>query len=216
MPASLPALAAHLARPDLYWPCTSLSHRLSPRAFVPAYRVAPHATAACRVRQLAAAVAILAERLRRLPEALPHWRHFDAGAYFDLRPLQTHYIVGMERLGATLDITIYADLLSPAFRAAESFWGRSYCPAYHAAGGTPDDAFARHFRQHTQPRMQALFAAARQEIGAAGELLFQRGDLTFLSAAAAPDVQGEHAISHALTGPRPFPTLTLTWSYELA
>ncbi len=191
-------------------------------AIVPAYLVPSTADSRHRIHRLADAVAILAERLQRLQAALPFWRQFDAGAYFDLRPAQVQTMVHIERLGAVLDITIYADLLSPAFHVAESYWAHSYCPAFYAASvSSVDDAFKRYFQQHTQPAMQAYLDAARDEIAAAGNLLYQRGDLTFLAAAAAPDEQQRHSLPldsvayDALILPPHLPSLTLSRSFDL-
>jgi len=214
-------LAAHLAQPFHYWPCTSLTATFAHSSFVPAYSVSPQADARHRIHRLADAVAILAERLHRLQQALPYWRHLDAGVYFDFRPIQTQAIVHIERLGAALDVTLYADLLSPAFRLAEHYWATSYCPAYYAADQSRNDAFTQHFRQQAQPTMQAHLQTARHEIAAAGELLFQRGDISFLTAAAAPDEQQRHA-AHLLRPEnklflfsRHLPTLTLSRSFDL-
>lgn len=221
MPASLPALAAHLAQPFRYWPCQSLAASFAHTPFVSAYYVPEHGSAAHRIQRLADAVAILAERLHRLQNALAYWRHFDAGAYFDLRPAQTRALVCFERLGAVIDITLYADLLSPAFRTAERFWGESYCPAYHAATQSPTDAFTQDFRLHTQPTMREYIRAAQEEIATAGNLLFQRGDVTFLAAAAAPDERQRHMSRHPLVETDLFPsflqlpTLTLSRSFDL-
>jgi len=159
---------------------------------VPAYRVPLRGPAEKQRRRLADAVALLAERLDRLARAFPHWTRFDPAAYFDLRPLQVKAMVRIERLGATLDVTIHADLLSPAFRSAERFWAAEFCPAYHASGGGPNDAFAQHFARRILPAMQRRMKQAREEIAEAGKLLFRRGDVTFLMAAAAPDERYRH------------------------
>jgi len=221
LPASLPDLAAHLAQPFRYWPCQSLAASFAHISFVPAYRVPAHGDARRRIQRLADAIAILAERLHRLQKALAYWRHFDASAYFDLRPAQTRAIVRFERLGAVIDVTLYADLLSPAFRVAERFWGESYCPAYYAATESPTDIFTQDFRLHTQPTMQEYLRSAQEEIAAVGNLLFQRGDITFLAAAAAPDERQRHITHLSLADNDLFPsflhlpTLTLSRSFDL-
>jgi hypothetical protein len=221
LPSSLPDLAAQLAQPFRYWPCQSLAASFFHTPFVPAYRVPTHGSSDRRIQRLADAIAILAERLHRLENALAYWRRFDAGAYFDLHPAQTRALVCFERLGAVVDITLYADFLSPAFRAAERFWGQSYCPAYYAATQSPEDAFTEDFRRHTQPLMQEHIRAAQEEIAAAGNLLFQRGDVTFLAAAAAPDERQRHLRHHPLIATDLFPsflqlpTLTLSRSFDL-
>lgn len=187
MPSSLPALAAALAEPQRAWPCHCDARALLSQPLVPAYSVPGRGRREECLGRLADAVALLAERLDRLPSAYGQWSVFDAGAYFDLRPLQVQTLLRMESLGATLDLTLHADLLSPAFRAAERFWAEHFCAAYHAGGRQVDDAFSQHFLKHTLPAMQRRLEAAGEEIGCAGRLLFERGDVTFLLAAAAPD-----------------------------
>ncbi len=221
MPTSLPALAAALAEPQRAWPCQSDARALLNQPLVPAYRVPARGRhEECR-RRLADAVAILAERLDRLPQAYGQWRVFDAGAFFDLRPCQLQALLRMESLGATLDLTLHADLLSPAFRVAERFWAEHFCPAYHAGGRQTDDAFGQHFRRQILPAMQRRLDAAREDLSAAGRLLFERGDVTFLLSAAAPDERQRHL----LTLPPgdedlallflDLPSLTLSRSYDL-
>lgn len=218
MPASLPALAANIAHPEQSWPCHSVVQTLTRRPFVPAYRVPYRGDSATR---LADAVALLAERLDRLPLAYPHWPRFDPGAYFDLHRSQIGAMLRTERLGATLDITLQADLLSPAFRAAARYWAAEFCPAYHAAYDLQENAYTAHFLQRALPGMQRRMRKAREEIAAAGALLFERGDATFLAAAAAPDERERH-IRRIATGEedldlvmRDIPTLTLSRSFDL-
>ena len=188
---------------------------------VPAYRTPARGPAAKRIQRLADAVALLADRLDRLGRVHPHWRRFEPGAYFDLRPPQVKALLRIERLGATLDVTLYADLLSPAFRSAERFWAQRFCPAYYAASNRQDDPYTVTFFRQVLPAMQRRMQKARAEIAAAGELLFQRGDLTFLSAAAAPD-ERERQVQRFAPGPEDLdlvfleiPTLTLARSFDL-
>jgi hypothetical protein len=189
------------------------------RPFVPAYRAPERGDRLLIARRIAEGVSILADRLHRLPRAYPHWRPFDPAAYFDLYPEQTPALVRMERLGATLDVTIYADLLSPAFRRAERFWAVEFCPALLAAG--EDDAFAHHFQQRTLPAMQRRLQEAREEIALAAEVLYQRGDIAFLAVSAALDERIAHL--HRLPEDDPalidlyhtLPTLTLSRSYDI-
>ncbi|RME85199.1 MAG: hypothetical protein D6775_03420 [Caldilineae bacterium] len=221
MPTSLPALAVQIAYPDQSWPCYSVVQNLLKRPFVPAYRVPYRGPRERRICRLADAVALLAERLERLSEVYPYWRRFEPGPYFDLRPEQLQAMVRIERLGATLDVTIHADLLSPAFRTAERYWAQTFCPAYHAASNRQDDSYTIHFFRHTLPAMQRRMQAAREEIAAAGELLFQRGDTTFLASAAAPDERERH-LQRLPPGDEDLylvfneiPTLTLSRSFDL-
>ncbi len=176
------------------------------------------------ISRLADAVALLAERLDRLPSAYHHWQMgesgFEAGAYFDLHPLQVEAMVRTEILGATLDVTLHADLLSPAFRSAERFWAEHFCPAYHASSPGGDDAYSENFRQHILPAMQRRLEMASSEIAAAGALLFERGDVTFLLAAAAPDERQRH-LDHLPPGDEDWaplflqlPSLTLSRSFD--
>ena len=174
-----------------------------------------------RRRRLPDAVALLAERLDRLATAYPHWECFDPAAYFDLRPAQVEAMVRIERLGATLDVTLHADLLSPAFRSAERFWAAEFCPAYHAAGRGPHDAFADHFTRRILPAMQRRMQQAREEIAEVGKMLFARGDVTFLMAAAAPDERHRH-LQQLPPGDEDLsllflqiPSLTLSRSFDL-
>lgn len=221
MPLSLPALAASISAPEQSWPCDSAARPLARTPFVPAYRVPVRGASKSRIPRLADAVALLAERLDRLTEAYGHWSRFDAAAYFDLQPRQAHTLVRIERLGATLDVTLYADLLAPAFRGAERYWAEQFCPAYHAAGSDQNDAFSLHFQRHIVPAMRRRLQQAQEEIAAAGELLYRRGDVTFLSVAAAPDERSRHL--HRLSpGDEDLtllylnlPTLTLSRSLDL-
>ena len=218
MPHSLPALASFIAQPEKSWPCHSIVVQCLNRPFVPAYRAPEQADKSVVARRIAEGVAILAERLRRLPRAYPHWHRFDPAAYFDLHPRQVTAMVRIEALGATLDVTLYADLLSPAFRRAERFWAREFCPAYFAAG--QKDAFDAHFWQRILPGMQRRLQDAREEIALAGELLFARGDITFLAASAASDERASH--QHRIPDDQELislyhdiPTLTLRRSYDI-
>jgi len=185
---------------------------------VPAYRAPEQADKTVIARHIAGGVAILAERLRRLPRAYPHWHRFDPAAYFDLHPRQVEAMVRIEALGATLDVTIYADLLSPAFRRAERFWATEFCPAYFAAG--QKDVFDVHFWQRILPAMQRRLQEAREEIALAGDMLFGRGDLTFLAASAASDERASH--QHRIPDDEALislyhdiPSLTLRRSYDI-
>ncbi len=185
---------------------------------MPAYRAPEQADKTVIARHIAEGVAILAERLRRLPRAYPHWHRFDPAAYFDLHPSQVDAMVRIEALGATLDVTIYADLLSPAFRRAERFWAREFCPAYFAAG--QKDAFDVHFWQRILPAMQRRLQEAREEIALAGELLYSRGDVIFLAVSAASDERASHQHripddEALLTIYQDIPTLTLRRSYDI-
>lgn len=221
MPTSLPALAANIAQPHQSWPCNSVVQSFIREPFVPAYHVPARGDRQQRIQRLADAIALLSDRLDRLQDVYLSWRRFDAGAYFDLRKKQTAALVHIERLGATLDVTLHADLLSPTFRTAERFWAREFCPAYYAATHRQDDPYTIHFFRRTLPAMQRRMQKARQEIAEAGELLFQRGDLTFLSLAAAPDVR-ENQIQRFAPGEEDLtlvfleiPTLTLSRSFDI-
>jgi hypothetical protein len=218
LPHSLPALASFIAQPEKSWPCNSVVIKCLNRPFVPAYRAPEQADKPIIARHIAEGVAILAERLRRLPRAYPHWHRFDPAAYFDLHPRQVAAMVRIEALGATLDVTIYADLLSPAFRRAERFWAREFCPAYFAAG--QKDVFDAHFWQRILPAMQRRLQEAREEISLAGDVLFRRGDVTFLSVSAASDERASH--QHRIPDDeallilyQDIPTLTLRRSYDI-
>ncbi len=186
---------------------------------MPAYRAPEQGPKDLIARRIAEGVALLAERLHRLPQAYPHWRPFDPAAYFDLYPEQVPALVRLERLGATLDVILYADMLSPAFRRAERFWALEFCPAYFAA--REDDAFQQHFQQRTLPGMQRRLQEAREEIALAGEWLYQQGNIAFLSMAAAMDERVTH--EHRLPDDDPdlidlyhrLPTLTLSRSYDI-
>ncbi|MCO6453580.1 MAG: hypothetical protein J5I90_22550 [Caldilineales bacterium] len=221
MPSSLPALAAALAEPDFAWPCHSMAQAFLRQPLVPAYRTPIRSRLEVRVSRLADAVSLLAERLDRLPAAYRHWRHFDAGAFFDFRSAHVESLVRIEQLGATLDITLHADLLSPSFRLAERFWAHEFCPAYLAASGHSADAFTEHLRKRIFPAMQRRMQQARVEIAAAGDLLFGRGDITFLMSAAAVDERqrqirqlppGDEDLTFVFTQ---IPTLTLSRSFDL-
>jgi hypothetical protein len=223
LPSSLPALAAAIADPERSWPCHCQTQAFLAQPLVPAYRIPARRRQGERISRLADAVALLAERLDRLPLAYQHWQVFDAGAFFDLRPAQLGAMLRIERLGATLDVTLHADLLSPAFRSAERFWAQQFCPAYYAAGHVHDssDAFGHHFGKVVVPAMQRRLEMARSEIAAAGNLLYERAAIVFLVAAAAPDERERHVrqlspgdedlagLFHKL------PCLTLSRSFDL-
>jgi hypothetical protein len=221
LPSSLPSLAAQIAIPHQSWPCHSTSQGFLDEPLVPAYRVPIRGSQERRIQHLADGIALLADRLERLQQAYSHWRKFEAGAYFDLRPCQSGPLVRTERLGATIDVTLHADLLSPAFRTAERCWAQQFCPAYHAASDRQDDPYTIHFFRRALPAMQRRMQQAREEISAAGELLFQRGDLTFLATASAPDERERH-IQRFPPGEEDIalvfleiPTLTLSRSFDL-
>ena len=219
MPHSLPALTTLIARPETSWPCNSIVDNHLHRPFVPAYRAPEYGDPLLVARRIADGVAILAERLRRLPASYPHWHRFDPVAYFDLFPEQVLALVRIEALGATLDVTLYADLLSPAFRRAERFWTQAFCPAYFASG--QEDSFHNHFYRRTLPAMQRRLQEARLEIALAGDLLYQQGDITFMAASAALDERASH--QHRLPAEdeallsfyQRIPTLTLRRSYDI-
>ncbi len=218
MPHSLPALASLIAQPEKSWPCNSVVAQCLTRPFVPAYRAPEQGDKLVIARHIAEGVSILAERLRRLPRAYPHWHRFDPVSYFDLHPHQVEAMVRIEVLGATLDVTLYADMLSPAFRRAERFWAREFCPAYFAAG--QKDVFDAHFWQRTLPAMQRRLREAREELALAGEVLFSRGDVTFLSLSAAGDERASHQHripedQGLITLYQDIPTLTLRRSYDI-
>ncbi len=188
--------------------------------FVPAYRIPIRNKPEQRCPRLADAVSLLADRLDRLQDVYPHWRRFDAGAYFDLHKSQVDAMLRIEWLGATLDVTLHADLISPAFHNAERYWADKFCPAYHAMG-QQEDAYTRNFWQYVLPAMQRRMQKAREEIAATGELLFQRGDMTFLVSACAPDERERH-VGQLPTGDEDYasifldiPTLTLSRSFDL-
>ena len=186
---------------------------------MPAYRAPEQGDKHLIARRIAEGILILAERLQRLPRAYPHWHPFDPAAYFDLYPEQLPAVVRIDRLGATLDVTIYGDMLSPAFRRAERFWAREFCPAFFAAG--ENDAFAQHCQQRTLPAMQRRLQEAREEIELAWKILYERGDLLFLTHSAALDERIAHL--HRLPEDDPslldlyhnLPTLTLGRSYDI-
>jgi len=221
LPSSLPSLAAQIALPHQSWPCHSISQGFLGEALVPAYRVPIRGVQERTIQHLADAIALLADRLDRLQHAYTHWRQFESGAYFDLRPCQSGPLVRTERLGATLDVTLHADLLSPAFRTAERYWAREFCPAYHAASDKQDDPYTVHFFRRALPAMQRRMQLAREEISAAGELLYQRGDMTFLATASAPDERERHIQRFPPSEEDialvflEIPTLTLSRSFDL-
>lgn len=219
LPHSLPALTSLIAQPETSWPCHSIVDLYLHRPFVPAYRAPEYGEQALVARRIANGVAILAERLRRFSRSYPHWHRFDPAPYFDLFPDQAAALVRIDVLGATLDITIYADMLSPAFRRAERFWAQAFCPAWFASGR--NDAFDSHFYQHTLPAMQRRLQEARAEIAQAGDILYRRDDITFLASSAALDERAAH--QHRLPADdkairslfHHIPTLTLRRSYDI-
>jgi hypothetical protein len=103
----------------------------------------------------------VADRLRRLSSAYGEWGRFDAEAYFDLSEAQATRLVRVVERVSTVHVTFFADLLLPAYQAAEVFWQESYRPQYRLLrtqlrnGGAQQSLLdpVMAFADHCQPQM---------------------------------------------------------------
>lgn len=186
MPNSLPALVAGILTSDTVWHVRSDAARFEREAVVPAYYIDPELPVEGQAERATLVATELAQKLMRLRDAYANWPVFDPGAYFDLYPPHLHTLCRVEETQAVLRVRLYADLLLPAFRAAERFWVESFLPAYHAGQGgsganAATDAFREHLSGEAMPRLAALLDAAEQSVSGALALLADNLDVvTFL------------------------------------
>jgi hypothetical protein len=145
------------------------------------YRIPPgQMTAIGEEAQAAAHVLVaVADRLRRLSGAYGEWGKFDAGAYFDLSETQTTRLVRVVERVSTVHVTFFADLLLPAYQAAEAFWQESYRPQYRLLrtqlrnGGAQQTLLepVMAFADHCQPQMVDHWARLVQTVEQTRRLL---------------------------------------------
>lgn len=201
MPNSLPALVAGILTSHTAWHIRSDAARFERELVVPAYYIDPELPVEGQAERATLVAAELAQKLVRLRDAYANWPVFDPGSYFDLYPPHLHTLCRVEETQYVLRVRLYADLLLPAFRAAERFWAESFLPAYHAGQGSPEadaDAFRKHLGDEAMPRLAGLLDAAEQAVGSALALLADNLDVvTFLGGL-------EERIQHR---PRPGSTL---------
>lgn len=174
MPSSLPALVAGILQSDKAWHVRSDAARFESAAIVPAYAVDPVLPVEAQAERVAQAVSELAAKVARLKEAYGSWPLFEPGAYFDLYPAQLISLCRVEETRHIVRVRLYADLLLPAFRAAERVWVESFLPAYHAGfGGSDlaDDAFRRHVLAEAAPHLGDLLAEAERGVQATLDVL---------------------------------------------
>jgi hypothetical protein len=161
LPRSLPALAAGILQTDKAWRVRSDVARLAAEPLPPVYYVDETLAVAAQAERVAQAVAELAQKLARLQHAYPAWPLFDPGAYFDLQPCHLASLSRVEETRNIVRVRLYADLLAPAFRAAERYWVGTFLPAYHAGSGSDAlDAFRGHLYVEAAPTLARLLDEA--------------------------------------------------------
>jgi len=219
LPRSLPALAAGILQSHQAWTVRSDAARLEMEPLPPVYHSDKTLAGAAQAEQVARAVAELAQKLARLKHAYPAWPLFDPGAFFDLYPC---HLISMSRVEETRKIVrvrLYADLLAPAFRAAERCWVEAFLPAYHA-GSTAEAAavYRDHLADEATPTLARLLDEATDVAQAALDLL--AGNLEVVSLLGGLEERIQHrpppgatlapGLPAALQRlPRTMPTLTL-------
>ncbi len=161
MPRSLPALAAGIVQSHQAWTVRSHAARLEEEPLPPVYGIDETLAGAAQSERAGRAAAELAQRLTRLKHAYAAWPVFDPGAYFDLRPCHLAGICRIEETQQVVRVRLYADLLAPAFRAAERYWVETFLPAYHA-GSTSEAAavYRDHLADEAIPTLTGLLDRA--------------------------------------------------------
>ena len=138
---------------------------LAPQALVPVYRIenglSPHA-GATEAHLAVQTVETITDRLHRLTDAYGAWRHFEAGAYFDLTREQAAYLVRVTERVSTVHVDFFADLLLPSFQRAVTFWAGQFSAAFNPFTGpitaSQPALFDDDFLAETQPTMAAHWA----------------------------------------------------------
>jgi hypothetical protein len=185
----------------------------------PVYHCAETRAGAAQAEQVARAVAELAQKLARLKHAYPAWPLFDPGAYFDLYSCHLASLSRVEETRQIVRVRLYADLLAPAFRAAERYWVETFLPAYHA-GSTVEAAagYRNHLMGDAVPVLAGLLDEAVDVVQRTLDLL--AGNLEVISLLGGLEDRIQHrprpgatlapglpAVLQRL--PRAMPTLTL-------
>ena len=127
-----------------------------------------------QAERVAQAVSELAAKMARLKGAYGSWPIFDPGPYFDFYPVQLYSLCRIEETRRIVRVRLHADLLLPAFRAAERFWVESFLPAYHAGyGGSEsiDDVFRLHVLDEAAPELGRLLGEAELGVQATLDVL---------------------------------------------
>ena len=204
---TLPELARAWWTLEAQWPIVSSSKQLRSRPLVPAYRVPTQRGETAKLHALARIVNVLADRLARLPRAWTEWDTFDPGAFFDLYPEQVEVLVSVYQTRHQVQVTVYADVLMPAFQEAEIYWTETVVPALHVAqpalfgraNGHTDPAsetWARLLAENIGPEMEQHLYRAAQEIQRVRDLLYEWGVVDFLVTSAAREERYRVARSH--------------------
>ena len=185
----------------------------------PVYLVDEALVGTAQAERVAQAVAELAQKLARLQHAYPAWPLFDPGAYFDLQPCHLASLSRVEETRNIVRVRLYADLLAPAFRAAERYWVGTFLPAYHAGSGSDAlDAFRGHLYVEAAPTLARLLDEATGVTQDALDLL--AGNLEVVSLLGGLEERIQHRPRPGVTLapglpttlqrlPRAMPTLTL-------
>lgn len=215
---------ARIIRCDQVRTTFSVAARFEREALVPAYEVDASASDAVQQQQAAQAVSELVQKLRRLREAHGAWPSFEPGPYFDLYPGHVGGFCRVEETSRVLRVRIYADLLLPAFRAAERFWAETFVQAYRTGAGrnAPPEQKAQ-WRHRVSPTMAALLQDAETSVQGTLDLLSD--DLEVLGSLGGleeriqhrppPDTRLAPGLPPSLQRlPREMPTLTLDVIYN--
>ncbi len=209
---SFPALRQALSRMEQIEPVESAAAAFEGADLVPAYAVPGDGCVEEEAKALAAAVAILAERTVRLEMVYEQWQPFEPGPYFDLCPSHVALICDLEERGSLVHVRLYADLLSPSFRAAERFCVEQFLPIVRASQADVPlrrATWAHELHERAWPILQERLIRAEQVIDQAVDSLTQAGHVSFMVAWGAAEERRR-------TSPRGrAPTLTLDFTFPL-
>ncbi len=228
---SLPELARAWWTLDAQWPGISSTRRLLERPLVPAYRVPSGLSVEAQRERVARVINLLADRLARVPKVWHEWDVFDVEGFFDLYPAQAEVLVEIQETRSQVIVTLYADVLCPAFQEAEIFWSERVVPALHVAqpalfsrNGQPadpaSDAWVEELAHHLAPEMETHLYRAAEEMNAIRDILYRWGSVDFLVTSAAREER--ERITRSLDGQvatrvwerlRLVPTLTLQLAF---
>ncbi len=232
---TLPELARAWWTLEDRWPNTSSTQQLLRRPLAPAYRVRAQGEEEERARFLARSISVLVDRLSRLPRAWGEWEEFDAAAFFDLYPEQANVLLSIRETRSAVRVTAFADVLSPAFQEAETYWVEHVVPALHVAqpalfaragaGSEMDpvgETWAEMLAREIGPEMERRLYRAAREIERARALLYEWGLVDFLITSAAREERyrvaasrNGHVDARLWERLRLVPTLTLEIAFSL-
>jgi hypothetical protein len=199
---SLPALKRVFIQFDHVESTQSAAAAFEAADVVPAYRVPACKDPDREAKALAAAVSVLAERTVRLENVYGYWNPFEPGPYFDLRAPHAALMCEVEESGSLVHVRLYADLLSPSFRAAERFCVEEFLPALRAARSHSDPAataLIHELRDRLWPALRDKIERAEWVIERAAERLTQAGHVSFIVTWGAAEerrrtISGTHAM----------------------